>query len=243
MRSFMRPLHQIFPRGVRPRVIPTAGVVFPGAVWYIPKVPRSEAPMAGSAVPLALTPFLKILAGSFGLVAASEMGDKTQLLAFALATRFKKPWAIMAGILTATLLNHGLASWGGAWVSARVSGTVLRLVLAFTFIGFGAWILIPDKDDGAPRESRWGAYATTTVAFFFAEMGDKTQLATVGLGARYGSFFWVTVGTTLGMLFSDGLAVWLGETFAEKIPLKWVRRVAALLFFIFGLWILFRGVR
>lgn len=190
-----------------------------------------------------MTPFLKILAGSFALVAASEMGDKTQLLAFALATRFKKPWAIMAGILTATLLNHGLASWGGAWVSARVSEMVLRLVLAFTFIGFGAWILIPDKDDGAPRECRWGAFATTTVGFFFAEMGDKTQLATVALGARYGSFFWVTVGTTLGMLFSDGLAVWLGETFAEKIPLKWVRRAAALLFFIFGLWILFRGVR
>lgn len=189
-----------------------------------------------------MTPLLKILAGSFGLVAASEMGDKTQLLAFALATRFKKPWAIMAGILTATLLNHGLASWGGAWVSERTPEAILRLVLALTFVGFGLWILIPDKDDGPPRESRWGAYATTTVAFFFAEMGDKTQLATVALGAKYGSFFWVTVGTTLGMLFSDGLAVWLGETFADKIPMKWLRRFASFLFIAFGVWIFFRGV-
>lgn len=182
--------------------------------------------------------WVQTLASSFGLVAASEMGDKTQLLAFALATRFKKPWAIMGGILTATLLNHGLASWGGAWVSAHTPEMVLRIGLALTFIGFGIWILFPDKDEGGPKESRWGAYATTTVTFFLAEMGDKTQLATIALGARFGSFWMVTLGTTLGMLFSDGLAVLLGEKFAHKIPMTWVRRFAAALFILFGLVIL-----
>lgn len=182
------------------------------------------------------------LVSSFGLVAVSEMGDKTQLLAFALATRFKKPWAILAGILTATLLNHGLASWGGSWVSAHTPEPVLRIILSLTFIGFGIWILFPDKDEGGPREGRWGAFATTTVTFFLAEMGDKTQLATVALGARFGSFFLVTLGTTLGMLFSDGLAVLLGEKFADKIPLLWLRRVASILFIAFGLFILAKGM-
>lgn len=183
------------------------------------------------------------LISSFGLVAASEMGDKTQLLAFALATRFKKPWAIMAGILTATLLNHGLASWGGAWVSAHTPEMALRIGLSLTFIAFGIWILFPDKNDGGPQEGRWGAFATTTVAFFFAEMGDKTQLATVALGAKFGSFWMVTLGTTLGMLFSDGLAVLLGEKFADKIPMVWVRRIAAGLFVLFGVMILWKGAR
>lgn len=182
--------------------------------------------------------FFTVLVCSFGLVAASEMGDKTQLLAFALATRFKKPWAIMAGILTATLLNHGLASWGGAWVSVHTPEMALRIALSLTFIGFGIWILFPDKEEEGPKESRWGAFATTTVAFFLAEMGDKTQLATVALGARFGSFWTVTGGTTLGMLFSDGLAVLLGEKFADKIPMAWVRRFAATLFILFGLVIL-----
>jgi putative Ca2+/H+ antiporter (TMEM165/GDT1 family) len=188
-------------------------------------------------------PFLNVLVSSFGLVAASEMGDKTQLLAFALATRFKKPWAIMAGILTATLVNHGLASWGGAWVASHVPEMALRVALSLTFIGFGVWILIPDKDQEGPQEGRWGAYLTTTVAFFFAEMGDKTQLATVALGARFGSFYMVTLGTTLGMLFSDGLAVLVGEKLAERISMKWVRRSAAVLFFIFGMWLLINGTK
>lgn len=177
---------------------------------------------------------------SFFLVAASEMGDKTQLLAFALATRFKRPWTIMAGILTATLLNHGLASWGGAWISEHVPSLALKISLAVIFIGFGLWILIPDKDDDDVESSRYGAYLTTTVSFFFAEMGDKTQLATVALGARFHSFFWVTFGTTLGMLFSDGLAVLLGEKFSEKIPMKYVRWGASMLFICFGILILVR---
>jgi putative Ca2+/H+ antiporter (TMEM165/GDT1 family) len=176
---------------------------------------------------------------SFLLVAVSEMGDKTQLLAFALATRFKKPGPIMAGILTATLLNHGLASWGGAWISEHVAPNVLRIALAVIFIGFGLWILIPDKDDEQERRSRFGAYLTTTVTFFLAEMGDKTQLATIALGARFHSFLWVTVGTTLGMLVSDGLAVFLGEKFSDRIPMAYVRRGASLLFILFGVVILF----
>lgn len=185
---------------------------------------------------------IQALLSSFGLVAASEMGDKTQLLAFALATQFKRPWAIMAGILTATVLNHGLASWGGAWVSAHTPERLLRIGLSLTFVGFGLWILVPDKDETGPTVNRWGAYATTTVTFFLAEMGDKTQLATVALGARFGSFWIVTIGTTLGMLFSDGLAVLLGGKFADKIPMTWVRRGAAALFVFFGFVILWKGV-
>lgn len=181
---------------------------------------------------------LTAIVTSFLLVAASEMGDKTQLLAFALASRFKKPWPIMAGILTATLLNHGLASWGGTWVSEHLSPSTLKLVLAAAFIGFGVWILIPDKDDEARREPRFGAYLTTTVLFFLAEMGDKTQLATIALGARFNSFYIVTIGTTLGMLFSDGLAVLLGEKLSERISMKYVRWGAATLFFVFGILIL-----
>lgn len=166
------------------------------------------------------------------------MGDKTQLLAFALASRFKKPWPVMGGILTATLLNHGLASFGGAWVSGLVSPLVLKWILALTFFGFAAWILIPDKDDDREETHRFGPYLTTTVAFFFAEMGDKTQLATVALGARFNSFYLVTLGTTLGMLASDGLAVFLGDRFSQKIPMGLVRKFSAALFFIFGLLIL-----
>ncbi len=177
---------------------------------------------------------------SFGLVAASEMGDKTQLLAFALATRFKKPWTIMAGILTATLLNHGLASWGGAWISDHIPGSMLKIALAIVFIGFGLWILIPDKDDNDQKPSKFGPYFTTTISFFLAEMGDKTQLATVALGARFNSFLLVTIGTTLGMLFSDGIAVLLGEKFSSKIPMKYVRWGASASFIAFGFIILFR---
>lgn len=185
---------------------------------------------------------IQALLSSFGLVAASEMGDKTQLLAFTLATQFKRPWVIMAGILTATILNHGLASWGGAWISSHTPEMLLRIGLSLTFMGFGLWILVPDKEESGPKVGRWGAFATTTVTFFLAEMGDKTQLATVALGARFGSFGIVTIGTTLGMIFSDGLAVLLGDKFADKIPMIWVRRGAATLFILFGFAILWKGL-
>lgn len=176
---------------------------------------------------------------SFLLVFASEMGDKTQLLALVLASRFKKPWTIMGGILAATLLNHALASWAGGWLSSFVSPQILAWILAGTFLAFAVWILIPDKDEELKEAGRFGAFLTTLVAFFLAEMGDKTQLATVALGAKYASPLIVTAGTTAGMLASDGLAVFFGQKLTERISMKWVRRTASFLFAVFGLAILF----
>ena len=173
---------------------------------------------------------------SFFLVAISEMGDKTHLLAFSLAARFKSPWTIMAGILTATVFNHALASSLGSWVSAHVPARVMAGLLAAAFIGFGLWTLKPDSFEGKESKSGRGAYLTTVVLFFLAEMGDKTQLATMALAAKFGSVLWVTTGTTLGMLASDGLAVFVGEKLAERVSMTWLRRAAAGLFFVFGVW-------
>lgn len=173
--------------------------------------------------------------GSFSLVAVSEMGDKTQLLAFTLASRFRRPWTVMAGILVATLLNHGLASSVGVWVAAHIPPRVLAGVLAATFIGFGLWTLRPDTLDQNDKPSRYGPFLTTAVLFFLAEMGDKTQLATAALGAKFQSVFFVTVGTTLGMAVTDGLAVFVGEKLAHKVQGRWLRIAAASLFFAFGL--------
>ncbi len=180
---------------------------------------------------------------SFVLVALSEMGDKTQLLAFSLASRYRRPWVVMAGILVATLLNHALASSAGAWVSAHVAPRAMAAVLAATFIGFGLWTLRPDTLDEAGGADRFGPFLTSAVLFFLAEMADKTQLATVALAARYRSVVLVTAGTTLGMLASDGLAVFVGEKLAAQIPMRWIRRAAAAIFFAFGavsLWGMFR---
>lgn len=177
---------------------------------------------------------------SFLLVAASEMGDKTQLLALILAARFKKPIPIMFGILIATLLNHGLASWSGAWISSLVPPNALKIVLALLFLAFALWILIPDKiEDEQNTSQKWGAFCTTTIVFFLAEMGDKTQLATIALGAQFQSAWVVTTGTTLGMLFSDGLAVVFGEKLLEKVPMKYIRWGSSVGFAVFGLTILF----
>jgi putative Ca2+/H+ antiporter (TMEM165/GDT1 family) len=166
------------------------------------------------------------------------MGDKTQLLALILASRFHKPWAIMAGILTATLLNHGLASYAGGWLSLTIGPQRLAWILAAVFIIFAVWILFPDKDEGLDVTPKFGAFLTTAVAFFFAEMGDKTQLATIALGARFHAPVLVTAGTTAGMMVADGLAVFLGEKLTRKIPLKWIRIFASALFFAFGIYIL-----
>ncbi len=178
---------------------------------------------------------MEAILSSFALVAASEMGDKTQLLAFSLASRFRRPWMVMAGILTATLANHALASQVGSWVSARVPERAMSVVLAVTFIAFGVWTLRPDTLDGAEKPSRFGPFLTTTALFFLVEMGDKTQLATVALAARYQSVVLVTMGTTLGMLASDGLAVFVGEKLARRLSMLWIRRGAAALFLVFGL--------
>ncbi len=175
---------------------------------------------------------------SFFLVLASEMGDKTQLLALVLALRFKKPIPIMLGILVATLANHGLAAWAGGAIAMLLPDGVLKWILALTFFLFALWLLIPDKDDSSVNDSRFGAFLTTTVTFFLAEMGDKTQLATVALGAHYQNVALVTVGTTLGMMVADGLAVVFGEAVTNKIPMKYVRWFAALLFVIFGVGVL-----
>lgn len=171
------------------------------------------------------------------------MGDKTQLLAFVLAARFKKPGAILAGILFATLLNHGLASLLGTWISQKVDPEILKWILGLTFFAFAIWILVPDKEEEVKSEKPWGAFLTTLVVFFFAEMGDKTQLATVALAARYQEVVWVSFGTTLGMIFSNGLAVFFGPLITQKIPFKYVRIMTSILFFAFGLAILvyFKG--
>ncbi len=175
---------------------------------------------------------------SFFLVFISEMGDKTQLLALVLAAKFRKPIPIMIGILVATLLNHALASYVGVFITQFVAPEVLKWILAATFIGFGLWILIPDKDEGFNEKHRWGAFMTTTVAFFIAEMGDKTQLATVALGARYSEPILVTVGTTLGMLGANFPAVLFGHKFTEKVPMKIVHRIASGLFILFAIGII-----
>jgi Ca2+/H+ antiporter, TMEM165/GDT1 family len=171
---------------------------------------------------------------SFLLVASTEFGDKTQLLAFVLATRFKKPWAVISGIFVATVLNHFLAASLGNWVAQQISPQTMKWILAGTFFAFAVWILIPDKDEGGGEGSKYGAFLTTVIAFFMAEMGDKTQLSTVALAAKYPSLLAVTVGTTMGMMFSDGLAVFFGEAITQKIPMKWIRIASAILFVVFG---------
>lgn len=181
---------------------------------------------------------MEAVLNSFLLVAMSEMGDKTQLLALVLAARFRKPWAVMAGILTATLLNHGLASWAGVWISGLIPAATLKWILATTFLGFAVWLLIPDKEEGLPEAGRFGAFFTTAFAFFMAEMADKTQLATIALGARYHDPVAVTVGTTAGMLVADGLAVFFGDRLTQRIPMDWIHKVAAALFALFGVGIL-----
>lgn len=173
---------------------------------------------------------------SLALVFASEMGDKTQLLALILALRFKKPLAVMLGILVATLVNHGLATLLGGWLAAQMSAATLRVVLALVFFAFAAWVLVPDKIDAddEPAAGQANAFLTTVVLFFLAEMGDKTQLATIALGAKFQNPVAVTLGTTLGMLAADGLAVGFGERLTKVIPLRVIRVISALLFAGFG---------
>jgi putative Ca2+/H+ antiporter (TMEM165/GDT1 family) len=173
------------------------------------------------------------------MVAIAEIGDKTQLLSFMLAARFKgQPWTIVAGILAATLVNHACAAFIGDWVAAQVSPDTMRWVLGAVFLGFAVWALFPDTLDADAKAPRYGAFLTTLVMFFLAEMGDKTQLATVALGARYESLAMVTFGTTLGMMAANVPAVLIGDTLAERVPLSYVRFVAAALFALFGLLIL-----
>ena len=184
---------------------------------------------------------MQALINSFLLVFASEMGDKTQLLALLLATRYKKPWTILLGVFIATVLNHGLATWAGSWVSTLVSHQTLIYILSAIFFVFGLWILIPDKEEEFKERGHFGALVTTIIAFFIAEMGDKTQLATIALGARYQALVMVTIGTTLGMMGSNALAIFLGDRLLKKVPMKWVRIFSCVLFIAFGIGILIKG--
>lgn len=187
-------------------------------------------------------PFAAFLVAT-GTVALAEIGDKTQLLALLLAARFRRPWPIIAGILVATLLNHALAAWLGSLVARWLQPDVLRWVVAASFLAVAAWTLRPDSldDDPAPASAR-SAFLATTIAFFIAEMGDKTQVATVLLGTRYDALAQVILGTTAGMMLANVPVVLLGSRFASRLPLQAARHVAAAVFAALGLWVAVRGI-
>jgi len=171
---------------------------------------------------------------STALVALAEMGDKTQLLSFVLAAKLKRPWPIIGGIFVATLANHFLAGWVGAWLATLVEPATLKWIVAISFFVFGLWALKPDTLDGDREYSGRSVFLTTLVVFFLVEMGDKTQLATVALAARFESLAAVVLGTTLGMLVANAPAVWFGETLAHRVDMTWMRRIAAALFILLG---------
>lgn len=173
---------------------------------------------------------------STGVVALAEIGDKTQLLAFILAARFKKPLPIMLGILVATLINHGLAGFLGAWITGAVSPDILRWILGLSFIGMAIWTMIPDEIEQEETliAGKFGIFGATLITFFLAETGDKTQIATITMAAHYGAPLMVVMGTTLGMLIADIPAVFAGEKLATRIPMKLVHSIAAAVFALLG---------
>ena len=181
---------------------------------------------------------------STGVVALAEIGDKTQLLALVLAARFRKPVPIIFGILIATLANHFLAGAVGAWLASVIGPTAMRWILGVSFIAMAIWTLIPDKldDEEEAKPPRYGVFATTLVAFFLLEMGDKTQIATIALAAKYSSLVSVVAGTTLGMMLANVPAVLLGEVAARKLPMRLVHGIAGAIFLVLGIAVLM-GVR
>jgi putative Ca2+/H+ antiporter (TMEM165/GDT1 family) len=183
---------------------------------------------------------MNIILWSTLLVAFAEIGDKTMLLAILLSARFRRPWPIIAGIFAATIVNHALAAWAGSAIAGLLEGFWFRLAVALGFIAMAAWTLVPDRieDDDAPPLSARGAFLATLVAFFAAEMGDKTQIATVALGAQYHNVLLVAIGTTLGMMIANVPAVFLGDRITRIVPLKAMRIVTAILFLVLGLWAL-----
>lgn len=173
---------------------------------------------------------------STGIVALAEIGDKTQLLAFILAAKFRKPWPIIWGILVATLANHGFAGALGTWITTLMGPDTLRWVLGVSFIAMAIWTLIPDKfDEDDAKLARFGVFGTTLIAFFLAEMGDKTQVATIALAAQYQNLIAVVAGTTFGMMLANVPAVIMGDRIADKMPVKLVHRIAAAIFAILGI--------
>jgi len=185
---------------------------------------------------------LQALLVSTGTVALAEIGDKTQLLALLLAARFRRPWPIVAGILVATLLNHALAGWLGTLVAHWLTPTVLRWVVATSFIAIALWTLKPDKMDEDTALPGGNVFAATVIAFFLAEIGDKTQVATVLLATRFDSLWQVVAGTTIGMLLANVPVVAFGSRFAQRLPLRAARMVAALVFLALGLWAAVFGI-
>lgn len=172
---------------------------------------------------------------STGIVALAEIGDKTQLLAFILAAKFRKPLPIILGILVATLFNHGVAGALGAWITSQASPGTMRWILGLSFIGMALWTLIPDKfEEGDAKLAKAGVFVTTLVAFFLAEMGDKTQVATVALAAQYNALTAVVAGTTLGMMIANVPAALLGNRIANRMPVRLVHRIAAAIFAVLG---------
>ncbi|MEF9944276.1 MAG: TMEM165/GDT1 family protein [Burkholderiaceae bacterium] len=181
---------------------------------------------------------------STGIVALGEIGDKTQLLALLLAAKFRRPIPIILGILVATLANHALASVVGGWIAQAMGPEILRWVIGGSFLAMAVWMLIPDKaDDEAGGSARFGVFVTTVIAFFLAEMGDKTQIATVALAAHYTDLIAVVGGTTLGMMLANVPAVLLGDVAAKKIPMPLVHGIAALIFAVLGVLTLAQGDR
>ncbi len=174
---------------------------------------------------------------STGIVALAEMGDKTQLLALVLAARLKKPLPICAGILVATLVNHACAAAVGQWITQYLGPDAMRWILGLSFLAMAAWMLIPDKldDDEGTRPERFGAFLTTVIAFFIVEMGDKTQIATVALAAKYSSLFVVVAGTTLGMMLANAPVVYFGDQLTRRVPIKLVHAACAAVFAVLGL--------
>ena len=177
---------------------------------------------------------------STAVVALVEIGDKTMLLAIVLAARFRAPVPIILGILVATLANHGIAAFLGHAIAGLLDGQWFRYAVGIGFVAMAAWTLVPDKfeDDDQPRVGRFGAFLTTAIAFFLVEIGDKTQIATIALGAQFGNVLLVTIGTTAGMMLANVPAVWFGNAIIERVSLKAVRIIAALLFLVIGLWVI-----
>lgn len=179
---------------------------------------------------------MEALLVSTGIVALAEIGDKTQLLAFILAARFRKPWPIILGIFVATIANHAGAGALGAWITSLFAPETMRWILGVSFIAMAAWTLIPDKidEEETTTTTQYGVFGTTLVAFFLAEMGDKTQIATVALAAQYQAFASVVMGTTLGMMIANVPAVLLGDRIADRIPVRVVHGIAAAIFAVLG---------
>ena len=178
---------------------------------------------------------MEAFAISTGIVALAEMGDKTQLLSLLLAAKFRRPRPIILGILIATLLNHAGAGAIGSWLTSMIGMNVLRWILGLSFIAMAVWMLIPDKlDDVSTRPVRFGVFGTTLIAFFLAEMGDKTQIATIALAAKYAAFYQVVIGTTLGMMIANVPAVFVGSKITKLVSMTLVHAIAALIFLVLG---------